>query len=114
MMFIIRHALVALFAGCFGVAAFASEHDIAGLRLGMSPEQAKAALKAFGVDPSRIQEIKSSYRYIDGINSHSTAEFLDRIIADKVELRNGRRVQDNFQLSFAPPPKGANSCWCSA
>jgi hypothetical protein len=103
---IVRYTSVALFAGCVGITAFAAEHDIAGLKLGMSPEQAKAALKAFGIDPSRIRESKASYQYTDGVNAHSTAEFLDRIGADKIERKNGQRVVDNFDLRFAPPPKG--------
>ena len=106
MRFSIRRPLVALFAGCFSVAAFAAELDIAGLKLGMSPAQAKAALVAFGIAPARIQESRSSYRYTDGVNSHSTAEFLDRMVADKMEIRNGLRVGDTFNLHFAPPPKG--------
>ena len=103
---IIRHALMALFASCFSIAAFASEFDIAGLKLGMSPEQAKAALVALGIDPGRIQESRSSYRYTDGVNSHNTDEFLNHIVADKVERRSGTRVVDNFNLFFSPPPKG--------
>lgn len=108
MRFFIRHALVALFVGCFSFAAFASEYDIAGLKLGMSPEQAKAALVAFGIDPGSFSESMASYRYHDGLNGHETEAFLNLIAAEKRENRNGGRVVDNFNLVFAPPPKGGH------
>lgn len=103
---IARWTTMVLALCCFAAAARAAEQDIAGLKLGMSPDQAKAALKAFGVDPARIQEVKRNYRYIDGVNAHSTPEFLDHISADKNVLKNGQWVKDMFMLVFAPPPKG--------
>lgn len=106
MRFITNHILIALFASSFGTIVYASEPDIAGLKLGMSPEQAKAALVAFGIDTDKIQETVSSYRYTDGVNSHNTVEFLDRITASTSEFRNGKRIEDVFELSFAPPPEG--------
>ncbi|MCW5620897.1 MAG: hypothetical protein KIS79_07325 [Burkholderiales bacterium] len=106
MRLLIRHALLALFAGCFGFSAFASEYDIAGLKLGMSPAQAKAALVAAGFDPKSFSENMATYSYNDGVNGHETEAFLDNIAAEKRENRSGGRVVDNFKLAFAPPPKG--------
>lgn len=108
MRFLIRHTLLALFAGCFGFSAFASEYDIAGLKLGMSPAQAKAALVAAGFDPKSLSESMATYRYNDGANGHETEAFLDRISAYKRENRNGGRVVDTFNLVFAPPPEGGH------
>jgi len=103
---ITTRALAALCACCFSIAVSAAEPDIIGLTLGMSPAQAKSALVEFGVDPGRIQENMSSYRYYDGISGHDTDEFLNYIVADKVERKNGMLIIDNFKLVFAPPPKG--------
>ena len=108
MRFLISHALLALFAGCFGFSAFASEYDIAGLKLGMSPAQAKAALVAAGFDPKSLSESMATYRYNDGANGHETEAFLDRISAYKREDRNGGRAVDTFNLVFAPPPEGGH------
>ncbi|MBX3611520.1 MAG: hypothetical protein KF871_16625 [Hydrogenophaga sp.] len=101
-----RCVLIACLAWAAGANAFAGEQDLAGLKLGMTPEQAKAALVAFGVERASIQEIQSSFRYGDGVKSFSTEPFLDRMTGGKRVRKGSLWVEDQFELSFAPPPKG--------
>lgn len=96
-------AAITLFAPALATAA---ELDIAGLRLGMSPDEARQALIAYGVPTDKIQEARASFWFMDGDKRHETAEFIDRINGNKDVLKDGRWVRDAFELRFAPPPEG--------
>lgn len=81
--------------------------DIAGIRLGMTPEQAVQALKAQGISGDKIYESRMAYGYSDGVNHGlKTDDFLARITAGKVEILGSKRRSDSFELFFSPPPAG--------
>lgn len=54
--------------------------EIAGIRLGMTEDEARAAIEAF--DPTlEVTDVIGVYNYSDGVRQHQTPEFLDRIEA---------------------------------
>lgn len=73
--------------------------DIVGLRLGMTPEEAKAALLAH--DPElMLQEQRMYFSYSDGEKSHKTEPFLATINARR------RDALEVFTIELSPPPAG--------
>jgi hypothetical protein len=91
---------------CPGIASSADELDIAGLRLGMTPEQAREALLAFGAPADKIQESRSKFWFMDGDKRIETPDFIDRINGNNDVLKDGKWVTDQIALDFAPPPEG--------
>jgi hypothetical protein len=76
--------------------------DIAGIRLGMTPEQAVQALKAQGISGDKIYESRMAYGYSDGVNHGlKTDDFLARITAAKVEILGSKRRSDSFEVCGA-------------
>ncbi|MGE4529675.1 MAG: hypothetical protein AB7D00_15020 [Rhodospirillaceae bacterium] len=78
----------------------AAKMDIAGVRIGMTEAEARAALRAF--DPSmRIVRTTTRYNYSpgEGRPEQSTPEFFDRL-----EVRTANGAVDLFTVYFANPP----------
>ncbi|PZR81045.1 MAG: hypothetical protein DI537_38680 [Stutzerimonas stutzeri] len=78
----------------------AAKMDIAGVRIGMTEAEARAALTAF--DPSmRIIRTTTRYNYSpgEGRAEQSTPEFFDRL-----EVRTANGAVDLFTVYFANPP----------
>lgn len=78
----------------------AAKMDIAGVRIGMTEAEARAALRAF--DPSmRIIRTTTRYNYSpgEGRPEQSTPEFFDRL-----EVRTANGAVDLFTVYFANPP----------
>lgn len=86
--------------------ASSADLDIAGLRLGMTPDEARQALIAFGAPAEKIQESRAKFWFMDGDNRHETPDFIDRMNGSNDVLKNGRWVRDGFELDFSPPPEG--------
>ena len=86
--------------------ATAGDLDVAGLRLGMTPEEARQALIAFGAPADKIQESRSSFWFMDGDKRHETPDFIERINGNNDVLKDGKWIKDQLELSFAPPPQG--------
>ena len=79
----------------------AAKMDIAGVRIGMTEAEARAALTAFGAS-MRIIRATSRYNYSAGEGrpeNLSTPEFLDRL-----EVQPARGGFDLFIVHFATPP----------
>jgi hypothetical protein len=103
-------------AGFFALSAFAAAataaaddagFDIVGLKLGMTPEEVRQALVAYGVPPEQIQEARMSYVYSDGLkHDYSTEDFLVTLMGGKLERVNGARREDSLLIYFSPPPQG--------
>lgn len=77
--------------------------DIAGVRIGMTEAEARAALTAF--DPSmRIIRTTTRYNYSagEGRPEQSTPEFFDRL-----EVRSANGAIELFKVYFANPPSEA-------
>lgn len=73
----------------------ASQFDIAGIRLGMTEAEARAAIQAF--DPAlEIVDVMGVYNYSDGASMHRTPEFLDKIEALE-------RNRDGLTVYFSGP-----------
>ena len=88
-------------------AADAGKFDVAGLTLGMSPEDALKALRVHGVNEQSISESRLAFRYSDGLkHDHSTADFTHMIVAHVDGFVDGKRRTDTFNLFFSPPPEG--------
>ncbi|PLX66547.1 MAG: hypothetical protein C0607_22845 [Azoarcus sp.] len=87
-------------------AADAGKFDIAGITLGMSPEEALKALRAHGVNEQSISESRLSFGYSDGLSNHRTEDFTHMIVAHADGFVDGKRRTDTFNLFFSPPPKG--------
>ncbi len=91
-----------------GLAAYAASasaqapFDIVGLRLGMTEQEAMAALQAHDAT-LKITRVASYYNYTDGIETFQTDEFLGEILAKR---QNSQQVVPEFSLLFSPPPQG--------
>ena len=86
----------------------ASSFDILGLRLGMTADEARAALRS--LDPKiNINESERKFIYTDGVSAHHTEPFLYRITGSS-DIADGaghsRRWTQSVQAYFSPPPKG--------
>lgn len=80
----------------------AGAFDIVGLRLGMTEDEALAALKAH--DPTLEVTIGNGFFYYsDGVQQFETEEFLAQIAA---QLQPPQQVAPAFTLLFSPPPQG--------
>lgn len=100
---------LATLAVLFPAIAASSELDIGGLRLGMTPDEARQALVEFGVAADKIQESRSKFWFMDGDKRHETPDFIDRMYGTSEVFENGKRVQrvgDSIELDFSPPPEG--------
>lgn len=97
---------LATLAVLFPAIAASSELDIGGLRLGMSPDEARQALVAFGAAADKIQESRAKFWFMDGDNRHETPEFIDRMHGSNEVFKSGKRVSDSIELDFSPPPEG--------
>ena len=75
-----------------GIASSAEELDIAGLRLGMTPDEARQALIAFGAPADKIQESRSKFWFMDGDKRIETPDFIDRINGNNDVLKDGKFV----------------------
>lgn len=81
--------------------------DIVGLRLGMGYNDAMKALKAHGFQESSIEETRMSYFYSDGLkHDYRTEEFVFLMSGVILEIVDGKRREDAFNLFFSPPPEG--------
>ena len=71
--------------------------DIAGVRIGMTEAEVRAALTAF--DPSlTVTAVASVFNYRDGVNMLQSPEFLDRL-----EGKVGRNGDPNLKVYFSGP-----------
>lgn len=81
--------------------AQAQSFDIAGLRVGMTEDEAIAALEAF--DPEMaLTVIEGYFNYTDGVANFETDGYPSEIRG----TRPGSRYGDDFILMFTPPPNG--------
>lgn len=77
----------------------AYQADIAGLRLGMTEAEVRAALQDFD-STLRIESVMGYFTYSDGVNySLHTPEFLDR-----VEAKPPQAYSTSFTVYFSGPP----------
>jgi len=84
------------------VAAAPDSFDIVGLRLGMTEQQARDAIKAH--NPQLQLNAKTlSYTYSDGVKQHQTAPALVEILA----VATHQQVPENITLLFSQPPQPA-------
>ena len=96
-------SIVALALGLYATAAPAqAPFDIVGLRLGMTEQEAMAALQAHD-STLNITRVASYYSYSDGIETFQTEQFLGEIQAKR---QNSQQVVPEFSLLFSPPPQG--------
>jgi len=82
------------------VSAAPPDWDIVGLRLGMTEDQALAALNAYAPDMAN-QTTGMSFSYSDGLRNHQTAEFLSMIKATKQRAKGDELIE----LYFSSPPQ---------
>jgi len=75
--------------------------DIVGLRLGMTPDEALAALEAFDPEMS-LTLVESFFQYNDGVSHFKSDSFMGEIKG----TRQGSPFGDDFILHFTPPPNG--------
>ena len=94
---------VALFIQA-ATASAAPDWDIVGLRLGMSEQQARAAIRAHNASAG-VSDIRMQYAYSDGVSRHQTPAFLAMIEAriqyPAVDSPGG---YEYIKLQFSPPP----------
>ncbi|SFK51403.1 hypothetical protein [Methylophaga sulfidovorans] len=89
----------------FSCSVLADDVDMAGLQLGMSIDEAKAALLDHGVNASVIEEEKQYYTYSDGAKTYKTPSFIHSLSANIVETEHGEARAESFELIFMPLPK---------
>jgi hypothetical protein len=95
--------LPALFLSMLAGSAWAQAQsfDIAGLRMGMTEDEAIATLEAF--DPQmELTVIEGYFNYSDGVSNFETDNYPSEIRG----TRPGSRSRDDFILMFTPPPNG--------
>lgn len=100
-----RRVACLLFVINAGVAtsAFAqTTADIVGLKLGMTPAEAQAALKSHDAGLA-IATGQSHFTYTDGTKQFNTDPFLSTMEARR---RGSRQATPEFVLHFTPPPNG--------
>jgi hypothetical protein len=82
----------------------AAAFDIVGLRLGMTVDEAKAALLAHAADMN-ITEQRQRYAYSDGVNHGLRTEDFIYYLSGGRKLVDGNQWGDEgFTLYFSPPP----------
>ncbi len=87
---------------CTTAVAAQTPFDIVGLRLGMTEQEAMAALQAH--DPTlNIARVDSYYNYTDGVQTFQTDQFLGELRASRP---NSQQAAPAFTLLFSPPPQG--------
>lgn len=96
--------LVWLFS--IGLAHADDRFDIVGLRLGMTPEQARQALLTHGVEEARIVEQRGAFTYSDGMESLQTKDFVRKISGGLRAFVDGKERSDSLVVHFSPPPEG--------
>jgi hypothetical protein len=101
----IASRLAAATALCLCVAALSASarqpagYDIVGIRLGMTEQEARAAVQAH--DPSmQLRSVSQTYRYSDGAREHNTAASLARIEAHN---NKGERIVIGFAMAPNEP-----------
>lgn len=98
-----KKRLLLLVLGCHAAAALAqAPFDIVGLKLGMTEQEAMAALQAHD-STLNITRVASFYNYSDGVETFQTDEFLGEIQAKR---QQSQQVMPEFSLLFSPPPQG--------
>lgn len=95
-------ALLALFAWAQpGLAA--PEWDVVGIKLGMTEQQARAAIKAHSAQ-AVLNEKTMKFTFNDGARQQETAAFIASISASIPNVANASGGE-NIQLEFSPPPQ---------
>src|SRR5690606_32582169 len=89
-----------------GIAHSDDRFDIVGLRLGMTPDEARQALRAHGVEESRIIEERRAFTYSDGMESLQTNDFVHKITGGVRGFVEGKVRADSLVIHFSPPPEG--------
>jgi hypothetical protein len=89
-----------------GVVHADDRFDIVGLRLGMTPEEVRQALRAHGVEEARIVEERRAFAYSDGMESFQTNDFVAKIVGGLRDFVGGKERADSFTVYFSPPPEG--------
>lgn len=92
-------ATVALLA-CAAPAFAAPDWDIVGIRLGMSPEQARAAILAHA-SKAQITDNMRQFTYSDGVKEQSLPAFLGSITADHNGYTGNGEI---LEVMFSAPP----------
>lgn len=87
---------------CAMAATAQAPFDIVGLKLGMTEQEAIAALQAHD-STLNITRVDSYYNYTDGIETFQTDQFLGELQAKR---QNSQQVVPEFSLLFSPPPQG--------
>lgn len=91
--------VLALLATPAAMALDLATADIAGLRIGMTADEAEAALRKHAAD-FRIQRYEISYQYSDGAVNFETPSILSRISATRLLYPGVPGTSDNFLLVF--------------
>ncbi|MBN8494406.1 MAG: hypothetical protein J0M00_23565 [Burkholderiales bacterium] len=91
-------AAVMLLAGSVSALA-APDWDIVGIRLGMSPEQARAVLKAHAPQ-AQVTDTMRQFTYSDGVKQQQTPAFLGSITA----MQGPANKSETLELMFSAPP----------
>lgn len=84
-----------------GPSLAAPDWDIVGIRLGMSPEQARAALRSHA-PKAKVTEYTRQFSYSDGVKDQQTPSFLGSIAA----LQEGTpgSNSETLEVMFSAPP----------
>ena len=77
----------------------APEWDIVGVRLGMSPEQARAAIKVHA-PKAELTDTTRQFSYSDGVRQQQTPGFLGSITA----LQGTSNKSETLEVMFSAPP----------
>lgn len=95
--------IFALYLGTLAASACAQApaFDIAGLRLGMTQDEAIAALEAFEPEMD-LTLLEGYFNYTDGVSHFQSDSFPSEIRG----TRPGSRFGNEFILRFTPPPNG--------
>lgn len=81
-----------------------ADFDIAGIRIGMSEEQAVLALKAYNGDGRlRVTKVMSVTEYSDGVRVLESPRYLDRIFLAPVPFGNNQ-PEPELSVYFSGPP----------
>jgi hypothetical protein len=93
---------IALCAGSVPARA-APDWDIVGIKLGMTEQQARAAIKARSAQ-AVAREAMLKFTFSDGAKQQDTASFLARISAS-IPSAAGSTDSESLELEFSPPPR---------
>ncbi|MBM3617760.1 MAG: hypothetical protein FJX23_04365 [Alphaproteobacteria bacterium] len=99
---IVKNAFAAalLATASLSTAAFAASHDVAGLKLGMTVEQAEAVIKGWD-GAYQAQIFDAQFDYTNGQQTLKTDKFVSEIKANSTT--DG--YKPNYTLSFSAPPE---------